>query len=386
MPHQQLIRVAVLIDISNAWGRRVIQGVLDYEKLNGPWDVLLVPCHENDVSSLPVSWSGDGIIAPVSDRSMATKLEKLGVPVVNISGKRIPDIDFPHILTDVSKFSEMAVEHFFERGFRSLAFITFNARDFSAECEEKLAVICKSLKCDFHAFPRENYLAAGEEWEQAGIAIRSWLAELTKPVGILAWGVRLGLDVLREAKHLDLQIPDEVAVLSEDDELLCTAVRPSISGVMLQSERIGFQAASMLDARINQGDLRGTDCELGPSGIVSRASTNALAIDDEEVADALRLIRGNVRERITVKEVVKRLAVSRRSLERRFRLHMQRSMGEEIARTHLDRAKQLLATTDQSIHWIAEESGYCSSEYMAAVLKSETGLTPSQFRKQFGHV
>jgi LacI family transcriptional regulator len=205
---------------------------------------------------------------------------------------------------------------------------------------------------------------------------------LPKPTGVLAWGVRRGNDIIEEAVHRGIKVPEEVAVLGDDDELLCEAVQPPLSGVNVPSEQIGLEAAAILDQLIKGEVVACRERKLAPTGVVSRASTDVLAIDDQEVAEAIRLIRSSASHPLTVSDVAESLAISRRSLERRFKEVLNRTIGEEIARVHLEQAKRLLATTEMAVPAVAQASGFGSPEYLATVIKRHTGLTPRQYRRQ----
>ncbi len=46
----------------------------------------------------------------------------------------------------------------------------------------------------------------------------------------------------------DLKVPEEVAVIAVDnDELLCEMTSPSLSSITVNFEKIGFEAAALLD-------------------------------------------------------------------------------------------------------------------------------------------
>lgn len=374
-------RIAVLVDTSSAWGRRLIQGVLTYAKVHGPWDVWIEPRGQKESPRLPRGWNGDGIIARVSTKTIADKLSKFKVPIVNVSGIRIQGVRFPRVCTDNVKFAEVAVSHFVNRGLRSIAFIGLPGREYSLDRQRSVAQACEQFNCHFEVYHRAKNLKIESHWERERASIGLWLNRLPKPVGVITWGVRLGTDVIEEANHNNLKVPDEVAVLGEDDELLCEAVQPSLSGVVIPSEQIGIQSAIMLEQLMRGKRLKKNELALEPTGIVSRISTDVLAIDDPEIAEAVRFIRNRAHEPLRVNDVANALAISRRSLERRFQELLQRTVGEEIARVHLERAKLLLATTKMTVPLVAEASGYGSSEYLATVVKRHTGLTPRQYRK-----
>jgi len=189
------------------------------------------------------------------------------------------------------------------------------------------------------------------------------------------------VDVINAARRGGVRVPDDIAVLGgDDDELLCQAVRPSLSGIVVASEQIGHDAAAMLDRMMSGKRLESKEAYCEPSGISARNSTDILALNDADVVAAIRFIRDHAERPLCVNEVAQAVAVSRRLLERRFQRELRRTMGEEIARVHLERAKLLLAQTDLPIPRVAEASGYGSPEYLASVFRRATGITPLKYR------
>lgn len=381
MQRQSPTRIAVLVDTATAWGRRINQGILKYQRMHGPWDVWVEPRGQTEQLRLPDGWTGNGIIARVSTRQMAERLRRHKTPVVNVSGIRIPGVDFPRVCTDNDKFADLAVSHFVDRGLRHVAYVGPPGRAFSIERQASVARACEQANCSFDVYRHTPGLKITSKWERKRASIGLWLQQLPKPVGILGWGVRLGSEVIEEASHSGLRVPEDIAVLGDDDELLCEAVQPSLSGVIVPSEQIGMEASALLYSLMKGIKPHTKEIALEPTGIVARTSTDILAINDQEVADAIRLIRSRAHEPVKVKDIADTLAISRRSLERKFQDYLHRTIGEEIARVHLERAKLLLATTDMAIPDVAECSGYGSPEYLATVIKRATGLTPRRYRQ-----
>jgi len=119
-----------------------------------------------------------------------------------------------------------------------------------------------------------------------------------------------------------------------------------------------------------------------PLGVVTRRSTDVLAIPDRAVASVLRFIREHACEGIQVPDLVRVAALSRSVLERRFAGLVGRSPKAEILRVQLARARQLLAETDQSLPDIAERSGFKHPEYFSAIFRLKVGATPGQYRRE----
>ncbi len=144
---------------------------------------------------------------------------------------------------------------------------------------------------------------------------------------------------------------------------------------------IGFQAARLLHRLMRGGAPPKTPLAIAPLSIVQRQSTDTLAIPDPVLARALAFIRQQANLRVGVNEVARHAGVSQRGLERRFTEQLQRTPATELRRHQLDRARQLLADTDLPMSQVAEQAGFGSQAYFAAVFRAQCGQSPRQFRR-----
>ena len=103
---------------------------------------------------------------------------------------------------------------------------------------------------------------------------------------------------------------------------------------------------------------------------------------DPEVTAAVRFIRDNAHRPLSVDDVLRAAPTSRRSLERRFRSILEHSIGEEIRRVHLERVRDLLASTALRMDEVAERAGFASVHYMSRIFRQEMGVTPTAYRRQ----
>jgi LacI family transcriptional regulator len=85
-----------------------------------------------------------------------------------------------------------------------------------------------------------------------------------------------------------------------------------------------------------------------------------------------------------VADVLREVPVSRSWLERRVFDTLGITLGAEIRRTRLERAKWLLRETDLSIAEVAERSGFSALRHAEAAFRRELGCTPTQFRHDAG--
>ena len=125
---------------------------------------------------------------------------------------------------------------------------------------------------------------------------------------------------------------------------------------------------------------------VSPTHIVTRQSTNILAIQDQEVAIAINFIRNNARKLIQVNDVVESEHLSRRVLEKRFRTYLKRSILEEINQTHAWQIAQMLVETNLTITEIAINTGNPSAKYLARSFRKIMGMTPLEYRKKYSNI
>ena len=104
---------------------------------------------------------------------------------------------------------------------------------------------------------------------------------------------------------------------------------------------------------------------------------------DERIRQAQQLIEEKYSEKITVDELASELALSRRSLERRFKKATANTVVEYIQRVKVEAAKEQLETTPKSINEVMYDVGYADSRSFRQVFKKVTGLSPVSYRKKY---
>ena len=313
---------------------------------------------------------------------MARELRALGVPIVNVSGIRLPRGAFPQVTTSQKDLADMALAHFVERGFKHFAYFSMLGVAYVATQKDAFvhAVRESGNDCAVHAVKPQA--GAEPNWNLDLTRLGEWIKSLPKPVGIVTWNASGGREILYACQLAGLLVPEEVAVLSgSDDDVLCEYLQPPLSGVLVDAEQIGHAAAELL-ARLMRGQpALEHPILIPPLRVVTRQSTDTLAINDPNLIKAVAFIRGNASQPIQVCDVTRHAGLSRRVLERRFLQVLGRSPASEIRRMHLERARQLLVETKLAIPEIAEASGFGSPEYLAYAFKSSTGKTPQEYRR-----
>jgi LacI family transcriptional regulator len=381
-------RVALLIESSRAYGRGTLMGVAKYVRQHGSWSIFFQERGLGD--SAPAwleNWEGDGILARVENPSMAAAIRRVGVPAVDLR-YLLPNLNLPSVRTDDDAATALAWEHLRERGFQHFAYCGFNGADYSDIRRDQFALKVSQAGLRCHVYVDSDQTgrhASTLKHEELGLSdgdrLAQWIKQLPKPMGLMACNDIRGQQVLNACRSLGVAVPDEVAVIGVDnDEVLCELSDPPLSSVLANTERIGYEAAALL-SRLMAGSPPPTEpLVVGPLGIVTRRSTDVLAIDDRHVAAAVRFIRERACEGIEVSDVLRAVPLSRSALERRFSRVLNRSPKEEILRVRLNRAKQLLMETDFSLSLVAEKIGLDHTEYLNVIFKKKTGMTPARFR------
>lgn len=374
-------RVALLVETSREYGRGILRGIIRYQRTHGPWSITFQPhgLGEPPPSWLR-SWKGDGIIARINDTATAKAVMRLGVPAIDLRAS-VPGIHLPVVGIDNALVVRMAVGHFLERGFRHFAFCgtPYGEHRYQDERSDRFRAELKTrgLHSDVFVHPRTPLNA-----ERALRHLTRWLASLPKPCALMTCHDDRGQQVLDACLRAGFAVPDDIAVLGVDnDEFLCHLTTPPMSSIDVDSARIGYETASLLDRLMRGGKVPRKPHYLPPRRIVERQSTSIIAVEDPHVATAARRIRDTACTPTSVDEVLRGVPLSRSAAYRRFRQQLGRSPKQEQMHLRIARARELLDDTDLSVAEISQRIGYPEAKYFIHVFRQHTGTTPLRFRK-----
>lgn len=295
----------------------------------------------------------------------------------------------PAILTDDAAGARIAAAHLLERGFRQFAYCGFVGTLYSDERSRVFNEVIEraGFRCFTYESPRH---LRGRHPETAEIEGRGgeehvlrWLRKLPRPIGLMACNDARGQQVLNACRDLGIHVPEEMAVVGVDnDDVLCDLCDPPLSSVVPNTAKIGYEAAALLDRMMRGEAAPRRPIYVEPVGIVTRRSTDVLAVESADLSAALLFIREHACDGISVEDVTTHVSLSCSALERQFGKVLGRTPKAEIVRVQLDRVKQLLAGTTWPLKEIALKAGFRHTEYLCAVFKSKFGQTPGQYRAQ----
>jgi LacI family transcriptional regulator len=331
-------------------------------------------------------WGGTGIIARIADQRIAQAVISANLPTIAIGltdeqmSPGNPLARFSEISSDPIAVSRLAAEHLIERGLTRFAYIGSEDRGWSSRREKTFRAYLAKRGFEPHVYVSPK-LRRDRIWEKEQGYLARWIGRLPTPIGVFACDDDRGREVLEACKLAGLNVPEDVAVVGVDnDEVFCELADPPLSSIALNAETAGYRAAALLDVMMQGRERKRQQIVVEALGVVTRRSTDIVAVDDEDIAAAVQFIRRQHGRDISVDRVAETVAMSRRSLEKRFRDVIGRTILEEIQLTRLERAKELLLETTYPISKVAEIAGFGSTGYFIQFFQKQVGKTPRKYR------
>lgn len=380
----KLRRVAISLELD--WGYKrhleVYAGCQKYADEAG-WQCTINPAIDRmltrDGSQIPY----DGIIAratkPIADAARLT-----GVPLVNV-WVNSPVQDLPSVFPDFEETGMMAAGHLLRRGFRQFGYLGFQREIDSRNQYRGFRKVIRDagFSCTTHRFSRNSVSGNAPGWEAFVAGLEQWIDTWEPPIGIFVCQDLYCRHLIDVCRSKGLNVSQDVAIVGTHNETeICNAPAPSLTSIDLGFGRIGYQAAAMLDQLMSGQTPPASPEFVAPAELVPRQSTDVLAVDDPLVSRALGFISENSHQRIQVKHVAVAVSATRRTLERRFRDSVGRSIASEIARLRIQRAKRRMVETDASMKDVATDAGFRSADHFYKVFTRVEGMPPSQYRDQ----
>jgi len=374
-------RVAVMMSGGSGYFASVMRGVSHYAIAHGPWEfVTQVP----GLSVIAVrEWEVDGIIVPLRNAEYARLFRERGIPTVNCSGV-LENSGLPSVHVDDRVAGQMAAAHLVELGFTRFGYCGYPDFHFAGVRGEGFAEVLRERGFDVRFHQADPALKLEWTWDRQEEDLARWLKTLDRPIGIMACNDERAWQLAEAARRVGIRVPEEAALIGVDnDELRCEFSTPPLSAVAVPAERIGYEAAAMLDRLMEGQPADLAPVLVRPRGIVARRSTDVLAFDDAAVVKAFRFIRENIAQPFEPEDVVREVGDGRQSLDAKFRDHFGRSLEDEIACERVRRAERILAETDLELPQVARASGFRTATNFTALFRRQTGLTPGAYREKF---
>jgi LacI family transcriptional regulator len=323
----------------------------------------------------------NGVISRHTTPALVAACAERRIPLVDLNDVE-PFPGVPKIRPDNVGIGHIGAEHFIERGYQRFGFSGFANSSWSRERRDGFVEAVRLADRECAVFDVDYPGDLTPFWDEEQIAkLVAWMRPLPKPIALMACNDMRAQQLISAAHAGGMLVPEEVAVLGANNDLIrCELTHPALSSVAPNPFQSGYRAAELLRDMLAGRKPKVLDQRVEPTGVVTRHSTDVLAINDRNVAAALSFIREQACKGITVGQVLQHAHASRSQMERKFRHHIGRSPQAEIRRVQLRKIRQLLLETDFPLKRIAELTGFEHMEYMCVLFKRMTGEPPGIFR------
>lgn len=316
----------------------------------------------------------DGTPLPVSMRNFG------GIPVAFANGTR-------------SRFDAVADRVCGDSG--AVARAAF--RELSAGKPEAFAVVGNFAPRQWSDVRVREFLSLVAESGRPGFALRSrsgegsegfarrlarWIVRLPRHTAVYAVNDRIAARVAAAALSAGMRLPHDITLLGTDNETaVCEGMRPGLSSIQMDFERMGYLAMRLLDERIRGVRTAPAVEKVGPLLAVRRESTRGGGRREPHVMEAVEIIRREACDGLTVARLAARLPGSRRLLDLRFREAMGHSILDEILYVRLERVMDLLRRPETPIGAIADFCGFGTMRDLDKLFRKRFGSSMRTWRK-----
>ncbi|MCF7668793.1 MAG: XylR family transcriptional regulator, partial [Verrucomicrobia bacterium] len=273
--------VALLVETSLESGRDILRGIARYAREEQRWVLFHEPRSlEESIPQWLRKWDGDGVIARVQNAGIAEAIREAGIHAVDVLGV-VSNTGIPLVHVDDREIARMASEHLVERGFNYFGYFGINDENWSVRRKEFFENHLSELGYKVMMFETPRHRKKSDSWEQYRNRIIDWIMRLPKPVGVMVCSDQRGMDLLEACRQAGVAVPDEVAVIGVDnDEVLCEIAYPPLSSIWPAHNQVGYEAAALLERLMNGESRPSRPILISPSGVVTRRSTDVLAVED----------------------------------------------------------------------------------------------------------
>jgi PAS domain S-box-containing protein len=123
----------------------------------------------------------------------------------------------------------------------------------------------------------------------------------------------------------------------------------------------------------------------GIMGTVQRYEKSGLTVSmDSKVEILAKELRGEINNPVSIAKLAKKIGLSHRQLNRRFKEATGLSPQQFQVRVKIEKACKLLRDTEKALVEIGLELGFCDQSAFTAQFRKRMSMTPRQYRTQYG--
>ncbi|SDO53159.1 LacI family DNA-binding transcriptional regulator [Alkalicoccus daliensis] len=227
--------------------------------------------HKEDYLERCLHYNVDGcvIISGEEVEPSIAKIDKSSIPSIGIDLK-MSGPKSSYIMTDNREISSLALRHFYEFGYKNVAF--FGGSETSFISKERRYGFEQAVQ-QFSLHSKQEWQFIGDFFEESGYYLMKQLLSMDhKPNAVFASSDLMALGALRAIKESVFPVSD-FSVIGVDDLAAGSLVQPSLTTIRQNKKMIGTMAATMLNELIS-GHPAPAPLLLEPKLIVRESSTH----------------------------------------------------------------------------------------------------------------
>jgi LacI family transcriptional regulator len=324
-----------------------------------------------------------GVVGRITTAAQLAALRELGIPGV---GWIEPDepLDLPVVITDDFLVGRLAATHLLHEGHQHFAYV---GTDYPWSINREKAFTREVEKRGFRVY---RFVWSRHEWD-SGTKFQStkrleafvkFLAGMPKPAGILCCNDNEARWFIRICQQQGWTVPTDFGVVGVDNENVEDYTGISLTSIAQNYARIVSKVMEVLEQLMAGQQPPPSPILVSDGGLFVRASSNAAVVDDPQVSKALAYIKKNACGSIDLATIAQSAGLSVRMLQYRFKLARGRTPREEIMQERIQRANELLISTDNKIDEIARECGFKDLQGFYPVFRRIVGKPPGLVRSE----
>ena len=377
-------KILLLTDFSSGYSRSLLRGIVQYSKEHGPWVFYRMPLYyrelhgDDGVVQWAKKWEADAVIAQLENVNI-NKLNKLKIPIIIQNYKERAN-KICNITGDYFHTGEIAADFFINKGFSNFAYYGMQDMIWSRERSDGFRNRIEAKGYSLSTL--NNNSREKERWLFDSATMSDWLLSLPKPVALFACDDYYAAQITETCRICNISVPEEIAVLGVDnDELICNISDPPLSSIVLDVENGGYRAAQRLHRLFQEEIFETNDIIINPLRIVSRQSTDYIAVENGHIFKIVKYIEANYHQTLSIEDLLRLVPLSRRALEKSFKKELKSSIYQYLLRYRIERFAELLLTTDKALFELASQCGFEDYKNVSRVFFRYKKMTPLQYKK-----
>jgi LacI family transcriptional regulator len=379
--------VLLILDPNINVNHLVGMGLAEELQKDGPWHVrvrepnLSADCFKD----LLIKSRPEFVVARNLTLELGSIVEELAVPYIAIAHHLHTPVyserDPKYIVNpDEEAIGTMAAEYLLGQGFENFAVVSHVPPNPGTRIKAFVDAIAQQEKSlDTYFFEPPASGASASTVFVLNDHLTRWLHQLPKPCAVFVYSDEYGAEIVTNCMETGLRVPDDISVLSVDDNrLYCHTAVPNLASIRLSYQRLGIEAARII---LNPPSEK-VVVNVPPSVVVERASCRPPHRGDLLVDKALEYLRTRVEESVRVSDLLKLTGLTPNQLVYRFHKSTGQSPMDMILNQRIARAKQLLTETSDSVASISVRCGFKSPNRFYLAFLDAVGMSPRSYRNR----